>query len=67
LNSKLLLFCIFLTSCGLKKYPKAPEGSKLPDISNSYKFKYQDKNEKKKKKNKDQKVQSEQTSQPKNQ
>lgn len=66
MNSNILILSIVLfTSCGLKKYPKAPEGSTLPEITNSYEFKYQDKKQKKKKK--DQKLQSDQVSQPENQ
>ena len=58
MNSKLFIFLIsfLISSCGLKRYPKATEGKSLPDVTEQYKFKYQpkeDEDKKTKKKKKD--------------
>ena len=54
LNSKIItfLFIFFISACGVKKYPKAPDSKKLPDIVDSYKFKSDDLIKKKQKKKK---------------
>jgi hypothetical protein len=62
LNSKNILFILILSlsSCGLKRYPKAKDKTSRPEVTDQYKFKYKkkiplDKKEKKKKKDSEQK------------
>jgi IS5 family transposase len=60
LNSKNILFILILSlsSCGLKRYPKAKDKTSRPEVTDQYKFKYKkkiplDKKEKKKPEEKD--------------
>jgi hypothetical protein len=53
LNFKFIYISIFilLSSCGLKKYPKSPHQNSQPDLTEQYKFQYEeDKAEKREKK-----------------
>lgn len=70
MNSKLslyffLFFALVLTSCGLKKYPKAPSGTNLPEVVDRYKYdsaKALDEEKKKKEKKEEDKKESQQKS-----